>query len=31
VRRNLRFVTEFTWKYSQVPSGKLSAGFVTAF
>jgi hypothetical protein len=31
LRRNLRVVSEFTWKFSGVSYGKLSAGFVSAF
>jgi len=31
LRRNLRVVSEVTWKFSGVSYGKLSAGFVSAF
>ncbi len=31
LRRNLRVVSEFTWKFSGVSYGKVSAGFVSAF
>jgi len=31
MRRNIRFVSEYTWKFSGTRYGKISAGFIAAF